>query len=205
MSDPKITVAYYSSTGTIHAMASAVVEGAEKAGAEVRLRKAAESVSEDIIRGVPGWHEHAEATSDVPELAHADLEWADGYLFGTPTRYGNVAAQMRQFLDTLNPLFMEGKLANKPASGFTAASSVHGGQETTLISLYQTFMHWGAFIVPPGYTDEAVFAAGGNPYGASSTAEGGVPSETVLAASRHQGKRVAETARTLALGRAHAV
>ncbi|PSL04644.1 NAD(P)H dehydrogenase (quinone) [Haloactinopolyspora alba] len=201
MSDPKIAVVYYSSTGTVHALANAVVEGAEKAGAQVRLRRVPELASDDVVRSVPEWAEHLEATKDVPFATHDDLEWADGFLFGTPTRFGNVAAQLRQFLDTLSPLWQEGTLADKPASGFTAAHNTHGGQETTLVSLYQTFMHWGSFIVPPGYTDESVFGAGGNPYGVSASVEDGALGDAVLDAARHQGRRVAETAQTLLAGR----
>lgn len=192
-----IVVVYYSSTGTIHAMAQAVVEGAEKAGATVRLRKVAELAPDDVVRGVPGWHEHAEATADVPVVTPDDLRWADGFVFGTPTRFGNVAAQLRQFLDTLSPLWQEGALADKAASGFTAAATLHGGHESTLLSLYQTFMHWGAVVVPPGYTDDTVYAAGGNPYGVSAVAAASGPSDDSLAAASYQGSRVATMARAL--------
>ncbi|WP_298325868.1 NAD(P)H:quinone oxidoreductase [Haloactinopolyspora sp.] len=201
MPDPKITVVYYSATGTVHALANAVVEGAQKAGAETRLRKVAELAPDEVIQSVPGWLEHAEATHEVPLATHDDLAWADGFLFGAPTRFGNVAAQLRQFIDTLSPLWLDGALSDKPVSAFTAAHNAHGGQETTLMSFYQTFMHWGAFIVPPGYTDPSVYAAGGNPYGVSADFAESGPSEGALEAARYLGRRVAETARTLALGR----
>ncbi len=108
-------------------------------------------------------------TEDVPEASLEDLAWADAYVFGTPTRFGNVSAQLKQFIDTAGPLWAEGKLADKVVSGFTSALNAHGGQESTLLSMYNVFMHWGSIIVPPGYTDQSIFEAGGNPYGVSST------------------------------------
>jgi NAD(P)H dehydrogenase (quinone) len=205
MADPKIAVVYYSSTGTIHALACAVAEGAEKAGAEARLRKVAELAGDDVVRSVPAWHEHLQATADVPEVTHDDLEWADGYVFGTPTRFGNVAAQMRQFIDTTSAIWQKGVLANKPAGGFTSAVSRHGGHESTLLSLYQTFMHWGAVIVPTGFIDEAASEHVGNPYGISVVADGKGLSDEVLEAARFQGRRIADMARALASTRNGAV
>ena len=133
-------------------------------------------------------------TEDVPEAELADLEWADAYIFGTPTRFGNVSAQLKQFIDTTGGLWFEGKLADKVVSGFTSAQNPHGGQESTLLSLYNVFAHWGAILVTPGYTDPVLFEAGGNPYGASSTEE---PTEQELAAARYLGRRVAEKAALL--------
>lgn len=139
------------------------------------------------------------AAEDVPEAELEDLEWADAYVFGSPTRFGNVAAQLKQFLDTTGPLWAEGKLADKVVAGFTSAQNPNGGQESTLLSLYNVFMHWGAVIVPPGYTAGAVFEAGGNPYGVSSTdpLNGEGPSEAELAAARYLGRRIAEKAEAL--------
>lgn len=133
----------------------------------------------------------------MPEASHDDLEWADACVIGTPTRYGNVSSQLKQFLDTTGGLWSEGKLANKAVSGFTSTAELHGGQESTLLSMYNVFMHWGAIIVPMGYTDDAIFAAGGNPYGVSSTGSEAGLSEESLAAARYQGRRVAETAAAL--------
>jgi NAD(P)H dehydrogenase (quinone) len=120
------------------------------------------------------------------------MEWANAYLFSAPTRYGGAASQMRSFIDTLGPLWQEGKLANKTVTAMTSAQNPHGGQETTLQTLYYTFMHWGAIIVPPGYTDPAVFASGGNPYGVSVTATGEGLSEEIKASIRHQARRLVE-------------
>ncbi|AHY47294.1 NAD(P)Hquinone oxidoreductase, type IV [Rubrobacter radiotolerans] len=194
----KVAVIYYSATGNVYKLAQAIKEGAEEAGAEVRLRKVHELAPEEAIKSNQGWADHAEKTQDVPEASMDDLEWADAYIFGTPTRFGNVSAQLKQFIDTTGGLWAQGKLADKVVSGFTSAQNAHGGQESTLLSMYNVFMHWGSIIVPTGYTSDEIFAAGGNPYGISST-DGGEqgPSEEELAAARYQGRRVAEKAAAL--------
>jgi NAD(P)H dehydrogenase (quinone) len=194
----KVAVIYYSATGNVHKLAQAVEEGAKGRGAEVRLRRVRELAPEGAIKSNPAWHEHALHTLGVPEADLDDLEWADAYVFGTPTRFGNVSAQLKQFMDTTGGLWAAGKLADKIAAGFTSTSELHGGQESTLLSMYNVFYHWGAILVPPGYTDDAVFAAGGNPYGASST-DGGKdgPSREELAAARYLGRRIAEKAAAL--------
>lgn len=179
----------------VHHLARAVAEGATAAGAEVRFRTAAELAPEAAIASNPRWAAHAKATRDVAKATLDDLAWADGFVFGTPTRFGNVASQLRQFLDTTSGLWVQGKLANKAASGFTCSATLHGGQESTLLSMYQTFMHWGAIIVPTGYTDPSIDAAGGNPYGVSSIDTETGPDDAALAAARYQGARVTEMAR----------
>jgi NAD(P)H dehydrogenase (quinone) len=196
-----IAVIYYSSTGNVYRLARAVEQGAAEAGATVRLRKVAELASDSVLSGHPTWQAHLRDTAEIPEASLDDLSWAHGYVFGTPTRFGNVASQLRQFLDTTSGLWSAGQLANKPASGFTCSASPHGGQETTLLSMYQTFMHWGSIIVPMGYTDPAVDAAGGNPYGVSALDDGTGPTPEALAAARYQGRRVAEVAGSLVHGR----
>jgi NAD(P)H dehydrogenase (quinone) len=190
----KVAVVYYSATGNVYGLARAVEEGAKEAGAEVRFKKVRELAPEEAIRSNRGWSDHALMTEDVPEASMDDLEWADAYVFGTPTRFGNVSAQLKQFIDQTGGLWFEGKLADKVVSGFTSASNAHGGQESTLLSLYNVFAHWGAILVTPGYTDPVLFEAGGNPYGASSTEE---PTEQELAAARYLGRRVAEKAALL--------
>ncbi len=191
----KVAVIYYSATGNVYKLARAIEEGAKETGAEVRFRKVHELAPEEAIKSNQGWSDHALMTEDVPEADLADLDWADAYIFGTPTRFGNVSAQLKQFIDTTGGMWFEGKLADKVVSGFTSASNVHGGQESTLLSLYNVFAHWGAILVTPGYTDPMLFEAGGNPYGASSTSE---PNEQELAAARYLGRRVAEKAELLA-------
>jgi NAD(P)H dehydrogenase (quinone) len=194
MSSVKVTVVYYSTYGTNHAMAEAAVKAAREAGAEVRLRKAKETAPAEVVAAQEAWSKQAERTEDVAEATPDDLVWADAYIFVAPTRYGGAASQMRAFIDTLGPIWQEGKLADKVVTAMTSASNPHGGQETTLQTLYYTFMHWGAIIVTPGYTDPAVSAAGGNPYGMSVTA-GDDLSEESLAGIAHQARRLVETAR----------
>lgn len=195
-----ITIVYYSSTGNTYQMARAVEAGAREAGAEVRLRKVRELAGPEAIATKPAWGAHLEATRDVPEATLDDLEWADGYVFGTPTRFGLPAAQIKQFIDTVGPLWAAGKLQDKAASAFTGAGNMHGGQESTLLALQNAFYHWGSIIVPPGYTDASVKAAGGNPYGTSFTASAPLTAET-LAAAHYQGRRVARFAAALAAAR----
>ncbi len=196
----KVAVIYYSATGNVYKLAQAIEEGAREAGAETRLKKVRELAAEEAIMSNQGWHDHVMATQDVPEVELDDLEWADAYIFGTPTRFGNVSAQLKQFLDTTGGLWFQGKLADKVVSGFTSAQNANGGQESTLLSMYNVFMHWGSIIVPTGYTSDEIFAAGGNPYGVSSTdpADGSGPNEQELAAARYQGRRIAEKAKALA-------
>lgn len=203
----RIAVVYYSSTGNVHRIAQAVADGAADAGAEVRLRRAAELAPAAVIDAQTDWRAHLDATAHIPEASLDDLRWADGYAFGTPTRFGNVAAQLRQFLDTTSGPWQAGELADKPATGFTASYEEHGGQESTLLSLYNTLFHWGAVVVPTGYVDyEVVNRAGGNPYGVSQVQERAEADpeyvKAVLAAARYQGGRLAAFAGTLAAARA---
>ncbi|MGP1356274.1 NAD(P)H:quinone oxidoreductase [Roseicyclus sp.] len=190
MSNVKLAVIYYSTYGTNHRMAEIAAEAAREAGAEVRLLRVPETAPAEVVAGQDAWKAQAEKTAHIPEVTHADMEWANAYLISAPTRYGVVASQVRAFIDTLGGLWFEGKLANKTFSAMTSAQNVHGGQETTLISLYTTAMHWGAVIVAPGYTDPVLFEAGGNPYGVSTQA-GGV-TDKIEAAIRHQAKRQVE-------------
>ncbi len=194
----KVAVIYYSATGNVYELARAIEEGAREAGAEVRLRKVRELAPEEAIKSNQGWYDHYLETQDVPEASLEDLEWADAYIFGTPTRFGNVSAQLKQFIDTAGGLWFQGKLADKVVGGFTSAQNAHGGQESTLLSMYNVFMHWGSIIVPTGYTSDEIFAAGGNPYGSSSNGTEDGPTGEELAAARYQGRRIAEKAATLA-------
>lgn len=191
----KILVAYYSTYGTNHQMAQEAARAAEAAGAEVRLRKIAETAPKEVVEGQDAWKAQVERAADIEEVSHDDMLWADGYFFSSPTRYGSVTSQMRAFIDTLGPLWMEGKLADKTVTATTSAQNVHGGQETTLLGLYTTVMHWGAIVVAPGYTDPVLFEAGGNPYGYS--AQAGALDETGKKAIAHQAKRLVE--KTVAL------
>src|SRR3954471_4601531 len=191
----KVAVFYYSSTGTVHALAEAVAEGATSAGAEVRLRRAAELAPAEASDQNPRWREHLDTTSSVPVAQLDDLAWADAYAFGTPTRFGAPAAQLKQFIDQAGGLWRAGGLADKPVTAFTSAANRHSGSEATILSLGNVFYHWGALIVPPGFTDPAVYAAGGNPYGTSFTTgpTGAGPDAAALDAARYQGRRLAQT------------
>ena len=190
--ETRIAVIYYSATGNVHTLANAIAEGATDAGADVRLRRVPELAPEEAIQKNQAWAKHRDETKDaVPEATLDDLEWADGYAFGTPTRFGNPAAQLKQFLDTAGRLWFEGALADKAVTSFTSAMYPDGGLESTILALNNVFYHWGCVLVPPGYTDPAVGEAGGNPYGAAFPSGEGPPSQAVLAAARHQGKRLA--------------
>jgi NAD(P)H dehydrogenase (quinone) len=196
---PNVAILYYSSTGTNYETAHAVAEGAKAAGAEVRVRLVEETAPAAAIDQNPKWRAFVDKSKDEPRATPADIEWADAVVFGTPTRFGNVAAQLKAYIDSLGGLWAKGKLADKVYAGFTSAQNPHGGQESTLLALYNSFYHWGAIIVTPGYTDSSVFAAGGNPYGPSVTVGPNTtpPSEENLAHARYLGKRVTETANKL--------
>ncbi|RJL20521.1 NAD(P)H:quinone oxidoreductase [Bailinhaonella thermotolerans] len=192
----KVAVIYYSATGTVHALARAVAEGAASAGTEVRLRRVAELAPDSAVDRNPMWRRHADAAASVAEASVEDLAWADAFAFGTPTRFGAPAAQLKQFIDQAGGLWREGRLADKPVTAFTSAFNRHGGSEATILSLGNVFYHWGALIVPPGFTDDAVYAAGGNPYGTSAVTgpAGEGPDEAALEAARYQGRRLARVA-----------
>lgn len=199
----KLAIIYYSSTGGTYQLARALEEGAREAGAEVRLRRARELAPEEAIASNEAWARHRDATRDVPEATLDDLEWADALAFGSPTRYGLPTAQLKQFIDQSGPLWSKGKLADKTATSFTSAATGHGGHESTLLAINNTFYHWGCILVPPGYTDPAQFATG-TPYGTSFTSGNGTtpPNDDALAAARYQGRRLATVTAAFLAGRA---
>lgn len=166
---PKITVLFYSTYGTNHGVALEAARAAEAAGAEVRMRRCRETAPAEVVNGQDAWREQLQRMKDIPEASLDDMEWADGYFISVPTRFGVPASQFRAFVDTLGPLWQSGALANKAVTATTSAQNPHGGQETTIQSIYVTAMHWGAVIVPPGYSDPIKFEDGGNPYGYSCT------------------------------------
>ncbi|MGY5137538.1 NAD(P)H-dependent oxidoreductase, partial [Streptomyces nigrescens] len=139
----KLSIVYYSSTGTITEIAKELRDAGVKAGAEVRLVKAAELAPRAAIEANPAWAANHAATADIPEATPEDIEWADAVLFGSATRFGNLSSQLKQFIDTLGGLWAEGRLADKVYSGFTASSTALGGQESTLLALYNTVHHFG--------------------------------------------------------------
>ncbi|GAA2474312.1 NAD(P)H:quinone oxidoreductase [Winogradskya humida] len=200
MANVKLAIIYYSSTGTIHGMAERLQQAGEKAGAEVRLRQVAELAPEEAIASNTAWSQHFDRTKNDPKATADDIVWANAVLLGTPTRYGNVASQLKQFLDTLGAQWGQGLLANKAYAGFTASQTAHGGQESTLLALYNSIYHFGGVIVPPGYTDPLKFADG-NPYGVSHVtgATNDDPlSDATTAALDHLAQRIVEIGAKLA-------
>jgi NAD(P)H dehydrogenase (quinone) len=198
----KVAIIYYSATGTTYQLARAVEEGAKQAGAEVRLLKVKELAPEEAIQSNEGWSKHRLETQNVPEAKLEDLEWADAIILGSPTRYGLPTSQLKQFIDSTGPLWGQGKLVNKITSAFTSAATTHGGHESTLLAICNTFHHWSAIIVSPGYADPVQFQSG-TPYGASFVSNNGAldPDETALNSARFQGKRVAEIATQFLAGK----
>jgi NAD(P)H dehydrogenase (quinone) len=197
----KVLIVYYSVYGHIHRMAEAVAEGArEVKGAEVAMRRVPETLPDEILKQI-GAIESQKKFAHVPICTVDELASADAIIFGTPTRFGNMCGQMRQFLDATGPFWAKGTLVGKVGSVFTSSNTQHGGQESTIISFYLTLLHQGMIIVGLPYTFEGQSRideiTGGSPYGASTIAgpDGKrMPSENELAGARFQGKHVAEIA-----------
>jgi NAD(P)H dehydrogenase (quinone) len=188
----KLSVIYYSATGHGTTMAHRIAEAAEAAGAEVRVRPIAETRDPASFAHNPAWTANYEATKDQPAATGDDIVWADAVIFGSPTRFGSPASQFRSFIDTLGGLWAQGKLADKVYAGFTSSQTEHGGQETTLLALYISLMHFGGILVPPGYTDGVKFVDG-NPYGVSHVTgpeNKAELSDATLAALDHLARRV---------------
>jgi NAD(P)H dehydrogenase (quinone) len=198
----KILIAFYSRNSATEALANAVAEGARAAGAEVRLRRAREIVGPDVIARVPGWAEAVERMNAAyPAPTADDAVWADAIVFGTPTRFGAPASELRAYIDSLGGLWFQGKLNGKASGAFGSTGTKHGGNESTLLSLYNTMAHLGLVIVPTGYADEAMFKAG-SPYGATAVVPpNGAPTEEDLAVARFQGRRITEVAAALQAAR----
>ncbi|GGF16230.1 NAD(P)H dehydrogenase (quinone) [Halobacillus andaensis] len=196
MANVKLAIIYYSSTGTNYQMAQWAEDAAQKAGAEVKLVRVPELAPMEAIEQNPAWKEHYLATKDkVPEAQVEDLDWADALVFSFPTRFGTLPAQAKQYIDQAGGLWAQGKLVNKVVSAMTSAQNPHGGQEATLLSLYTSMFHWGAIVAAPGYSDNSIFSAGGNPYGTSVSVDGeGNMKEDIEQAVRHQVNRTLEVA-----------
>ena len=201
----KIQIIFYSMYGHIHKMAEAVAEGArEVEGAEVTLYQVAELVPEAALERT-GAKAARHVFDHIPEAVPDQMAEADAIIFGTPTRFGNMCAQMRNFLDRTGQLWVRGGLVGKVGSVFTSTGTQHGGQETTITSFHSTLLHHGMIIVGVPYTEERLLnmteISGGSPYGASTLAgsDGSrQPTENELAIARFQGRRVAQIARKLA-------
>lgn len=194
-----LLIAFYSRGGVTEALAQGIAEGAKAAGAQIRLRRVSDIVSEEIKAMVSGWKEHSDrmlATYGPPTID--DAIWADAILFGTPTRFGNVSAELKAFIDSLGGLWVQGMLNGKAGGAFGSTATLHGGNESTLLSLYHPLAHLGFIIVPTGYADPSLFKAG-SPYGATSVSynKDAPPTEDDLAVARFQGKRTVEVAAAL--------
>ena len=198
----KIAVVFHSATGNVHAMAHALADGALQRGAEVRVRRAPETAPPDAIATNPRWQAYVDDVAPtVEEVAMDDLEWADGLAFGSPTRFGGPTAQLKNVLDATGGLWFRGLLQDKVATGFTSASTGHGGLESTILALNNVFYHWGSIVLPTGYT-APIFHEHGNPYGASWVSrKSAPPDDTALEASRQQGRRLADVTGALVRGR----
>jgi NAD(P)H dehydrogenase (quinone) len=196
----KLAVIYYSATGHGTTMAQRVADAAAGAGAEVRVRHIAETHDPQSFAANPAWTANYEATKDLQAATGDDIVWADAVIFGSPTRFGSATSQFRTFIDSLGGLWADGKLADKVYAAFTSSQTLHGGQETTLLTLYVTLMHFGGIIVAPGYTDPLKFADG-NPYGVShiTGADNSAPVTDITAAALdHLARRVVAVAGRLA-------
>jgi len=210
----RLAIVYYSATGNIHKLAVAAAAAGEAAGAEVRLRRAAEISSEPLAPNFSAWTdanaEHAATAHDgVQEASIDDLDWADAVLWGTPGRYGLLAGPLKHFIDQTFELHARRGLVNKVMSSFTSTGTPHGGQESTILSLNNVFYHWGAIIVAPGVIDDVLLRpSNGNPYGVSATSglqavPGGLAlnvTEDNLLAIGFQTRRVIEVAAALKAG-----
>jgi NAD(P)H dehydrogenase (quinone) len=196
----RVAIIFYSATGNTHKLAQAISEGAESAGADLRLRRVPELAPASAIAQNPRWQAFHDAMLSEPTAQLDDLEWADAVAFGTPTRFGLPSAQLKQFLDQTGGLWAKGILADKVCTAFTGASTRHGGLESTILALNNTFYHWGSLIMPVGYADKRA-SAFGNPYGASWVSQkGSAPDETALEAARFQGERLTRLAQRISVG-----
>ncbi len=201
----KVKIVFYSMYGHIYRMAEAVAEGAKEVdGAAVELLQVSELIPDEVLEK-SGAKKARTAFAHIPVAKVDDLADADAIIFGTPTRYGNMCAQMRNFLDQTGGLWAQNALVGKVGSVFTSSATQHGGQETTIISFHTTLLHLGMVIVGLPYSEARQFTldeiSGGSPYGASTIAAGDgsrLPSENELAMARFQGRHVATSAKKLA-------
>jgi NAD(P)H dehydrogenase (quinone) len=197
----KVQIVFYSMYGHVYRMAEAVAEGArEVPGAEVSLYQVPELVPDEAL-AASGAKEAREAFAHIPVAEVARLAQADALIFGTPTRFGNMCAQMRNFLDRTTKLWLSGALVGKVGSVFASTASQHGGQETTITSFHTTLLHLGMVVVGVPYSEQRLLnmdeITGGTPYGATTLADADgsrLPSENELAIARFQGRHVARIA-----------
>ena len=200
----KVLIVYYSTYGHVHKMAEAIAQGVGQVdGAEAVLRRVPETLPPAVIEKM-GAADAQKSLGHIPECTVEELAGADAVIFGTPTRFGNMCGQMRQFLDATGQLWAEGALVGKVGSVFTSSATQHGGQESTILSFHISLLHHGFAVVGLPYTFQGQMRVdeitGGSPYGASTIAGGSgerMPSENELAAARFQGRHVAGIAAKL--------
>ena len=200
----RILVVFYSMYGHVQKLAEAVAEGVrEVPGCEVAVRRVPETLSEEVL-GKMGALEAGKGMAHIPPVQLEDLSSADAVIFGTPTRFGNMCGQMRQFLDSTGQLWLQGALVGKVGSVFASTGTQHGGQETTITSFHTTLLHHGMIIVGVPYAEPRLLnmaeITGGTPYGASTIAGGDgsrMPTENELDAARFQGRHIAEITKKL--------
>ena len=200
----KVLVLFYSTYGHVYRVAQAIADGVrEVPGVDAVIKRVPETLPPDVIKAM-GATEAQKAFADVPVAVVNDLAEAGAVIFGTPTRFGNMAGQMRQFLDATGELWAQGKLVGKVGSVFTSSATQHGGQESTILSFHTTLLHHGMVIVGLPYTFQGQMRideiTGGSPYGTSTIAGGKgerMASENELAAARFQGRHVAQIAKKL--------
>ena len=201
-----VLVTYYSTYGHTWKMAEAVQAGAESVdGTDVRLRRIPElAEAKKALESQDVYNQIQEQMADIPEVTHDDLRWADGVAWGTPTRYGNMTAQMKQFLDTTGALWQNGELEDKAAGVFVSTATIHGGQESTILATHIPLLHLGFVIVgtPYGQNPQILTtdAVGGSPYGPSTIAGGDgsqQPKDADLTTARNLGSRIAKVAARL--------
>lgn len=191
----KVTIVFSSGTGHNLEIARWVEDEAKKMGAEVRVRKVDElSIPAELN---PGQAVYQEAARNIEVASPEDIAWADTLFFSTPARFGTLSAAMKNFIESQVGLWAQGQLANKVVSAFATAQNAHGGQEQAVLSIYTSMMHWGAIIVPPGYTNDVLYGAGGNPYGVSGSADRNGFSQDIEDAVRHQARRTIEVSKKL--------
>jgi NAD(P)H dehydrogenase (quinone) len=205
--DVNIQIIFYSMYGHIYQLATAVANGAKEITNNVTLYKVPELMSEEALIKT-GAKQAQESFVDIPIIKPSQLKEADAIIFGTPTRFGNMCAQMRNFLDQTGSLWMKGELVGKIGSVFSSTGTQHGGQETTITSFHTTLLHHGMIVVGVPYTEKKLLTmdeiSGGTPYGATTLAgaDGSrMPSENELAIAKFQGKYVAQIAQELKFGR----
>ena len=201
----KVLVAFYSRYGNVRALAEGIAEGVrEVGGVNLRMRRALDLAPEAVIAGDDRWAAARDEMAELyPEPTNEDFDWADVIFLGTPTRYGNPSAEIKLIIDRTGPLWLSGRLVDKVFSVFVSTSTIHGGNESTILAMMNPILHLGGIIVAPGYADPIMFQAG-TPYGASSVSGPNadeLPTQADMTVARFIGKRATERGLMLKLGK----